>query len=115
MARSTLVLALAAAGLLLLGGRAAAQQRVPSTKTQIQPASGARPNIFVPFTTNGTSTLGVWQGVSPIIYARPGLGNQDFADVRPVFNLTYYGSRKAFNSSNVGAIPRPGNDLRPGR
>lgn len=89
--------------------------RVPSYKTEIVPSSGARPDIFVPFLTNGRSTLGVANGVSPIILQQPGLGTENDAQLRPVFNLIYYGSQQAPNSSFMGAIPREPNRLRPNR
>jgi hypothetical protein len=112
MLRSTAPFALAA--LLLIAGLARAE-RVPSRKTVYPGSSGARQDITVPYLTNGYSTLGVWNGVEPFIYSKPGLGNVDDAQVRPVFNLIYYGSRQNYNSSNPGAFPRPGNNLRPGR
>jgi hypothetical protein len=112
MLRSTSFAALAA--LLLLAGFARAE-RVPSRKTVLPPSSGARTDITVPYLTNGNTTLGVWNGVAPLIYGKPGLGNVDDAQSRPVFNLIYYGSRQNYNSSNPGAFPRPGNNLRPGR
>jgi len=102
------------AALLLFAGLARAD-RVPSSKTVLPRNPGARGDITVPYLTNGYTTLGVWQGVAPLIYGKPGLGNVDDAQSRPVFNLIYYGSRQNYNSSNPGAFPRPGNNLRPGR
>lgn len=107
-------LPLAALAALLFAGLARAE-RVPSRKTVMPPSNGARPDITVPYLTNGYTTLGVYNGVSPLIYGKPGLGNYDTAQARPVFNLIYYGSRQFYNSSNPGAFPRPLNNLRPGR
>ena len=37
------------------------------------------------------------------------------AGVFPVYNLIYYGSKQSFDRTNVGAMPRLPNSLRPGR
>lgn len=111
---SRIAAALAVAGVLLLSGAAQAQ-RVPSRKAEGMRNPGVRGDITVPYLNNGYTTLGVYNGVAPLVYGGPGLGNQDDAQVRPVFNLIYYGSRQDYNSSNPGAFPRPANNLRPGR
>jgi hypothetical protein len=89
--------------------------RVPSSKTIFVPSSGARTDIFVPHLTNGRSTLGVAQGVAPIIIGNPGLGTENDAQVKPVFNLIYYGSVRGPNSDFLGAFPRKPIQLRPNR
>ncbi len=90
--------------------------RVPSRKTTLIPAHGARPDITIPYVTNGRSTLGVWQGVSPIIYSNPGLGNgPDAPQARPVYNLIYYGAKLHPSSQIGGAMPREPNRLRPNK
>lgn len=99
----------------LLAAGAAAAERVPSTKAATTRHPGARGDITVPYLTNGGTTLGVYHGVEPLVYGKPALGNRDDAQVRPVFNLIFYGSRQNYNSSNPGAFPRPANILRPGR
>lgn len=108
------LLAIAIVAVLILTGTSHAE-RVASRKTEITPSSGARPDIFVPFLTNGRSTLGVYNGVAPIIIQQPGLGTANDAQLRPVYNLPYYGSAQAPNSSFMGAIPREPNKLRPNR
>src|SRR5215831_12257774 len=106
---------LLALGLLALAAGTARADRVPSSRVVTLPSTGARTDITVPYTTNGRSTLGVYGGVSPFIVSQPGLGNAEDASVRRVYNLQYYGSRQSFNSSFVGAMERPPNNLRPGR
>ena len=101
--------------LLVLAAFAGAAQagRVPSQKAEGQRAPGARGDITVPYETNGYSTLGVYQGVGPIIYANPTVSDRRNEGVLPVFNLIYYGSRQSVSSTNPGAEPRKANVLRP--
>jgi hypothetical protein len=106
--------ALALAVLLVSAGMADAE-RVPSARTVTLPSTGARVDVTVPYSTNGRSTLGVYQGVAPQVLAQPGLGTANDASARQVYNLPYYGAGQAFNSSASGAIQRPANSLRPGR
>jgi hypothetical protein len=104
----------ALATLAVLAGSADAA-RVPSSKVPSPPTTGGRANIFVPYTTNGFSTLGVSQGVGPRIYAKPTVNDPVNSGVLPVYNLIYYGSKQSFNRSNPGALPRKPNTLRPQR
>jgi hypothetical protein len=106
---------LAGLALLLAATAATAQQRVPSRKTAIRPSSGAREDITVPFLSNGFSTLGVANGVSPIIIKEKALELEDDAQARPVINLQFYGSKQSFDSKGFGATQRPPNSLRPRR
>ena len=77
---------------------------------------GARPDITVPYDTNGRSTLGVWNGVAPKMYSEPGLGNRaDAPQARPVVNIIYYGSTLYPSSGFGGAMPREPNKLRPNK
>lgn len=89
--------------------------RVPSSKVQIVPAHGARPDITIPYTTNGRSTLGVYNGVAPYIYNKNGLSTVNNGQQRPVFNLIYYGSSLQPGPDFNGAMQRPPNQLRPNR
>ncbi|MFO0880088.1 MAG: hypothetical protein U0840_22300 [Gemmataceae bacterium] len=90
--------------------------RVPSAKTQIVPANGARPDIYFPYTTNGRNNLGVWNGVQPWIYDQTAVGtNKPNAQGKPVYNLIYYGSSTGNSSDFNGAMPRQPNQLRPTR
>jgi len=92
--------------------------RTLSRKTTGAREFGARPDTFVPYTTNGRGTLGVWQGVGPLIYSAPGLGDpaqlgDRDAQQKPVYNLIYYGSKLSSGDSFNGAMPRLPNQLRP--
>ena len=58
-------------GLMLLTTGPVRADRVPSHKTVIPRDPGVRGDITVPYTTNGYTTLGVYQGVAPRIYATP--------------------------------------------
>jgi hypothetical protein len=100
--------------LAVLAGSVSAE-RVPSRRVPSQPTTGGRVNIFVPYTTNGTSTLGVSQGVSPFIYSGPTVNDPRNTGILPVYNLIFYGSKQSFDSSNPGAMPRKPNTLRPNR
>jgi hypothetical protein len=102
-----------AAGLLALGlvalvvGTARAD-RVPSQKAYNPPVTtGTRPDIFVPYVTNGTTTLGAWR-VAPIIYSSPIVSDPANPGARPVFNLPFYGARQAFGDRSNGAVSVPG-------
>ena len=89
--------------------------RVPSSKADRTNNFGARPDITVPYLTNGRSTLGVAQGVSVIIAPSPGLGGEKGDTQRPVFNLIFYGSWKSSSPDFDFATKRPANSLRPYR
>ena len=89
--------------------------RVPSSKADRTNNFGVKPDITVPYLTNGPSTLGVTQGVSAIIIASPGLGGEKGDTQRPVFNLIFYGSQKSSSPDFSHATQRPLNSLRPNR
>jgi hypothetical protein len=91
---------------------AAASARVPSTKTVLLPQPGARGDITVPYTTNGFSTLGVANGVSPAMFAAPKLDSAATPKMQNVYNLIYYGSRLGSSSPANAATPREPNNLR---
>jgi hypothetical protein len=55
----------------VLTATAASADRVVSMKAPSTRHPGVRGDITVPYTTNGFSTLGVWQRVSPYIYSAP--------------------------------------------
>lgn len=119
MSKWTLILSGAALTVALLANPARAD-RVPSRKVETPREHGARPDIFIPYHTNGTGTLGVYQGVSPIIYNNPGLGNPaqkgDLdAQLKPVHNLIYYGSKLNSGGTFNGPMQREPNKLRPNR
>lgn len=101
--------------LALLLASSARADRVPSGKAYYPTAPGARPQIEVPYTTNGNSTLGVYQGVAPRIYNSPTVDDAKNPGVQPVYNLIFYGSAQGYGDANNGATERPPNTLRPGK
>ena len=112
MQRWRWVLGPLALGLMLLTGSAARADRVPSARTVLPPSTGARTDITVPYGTNGYSTLGVWQGVGPIIYGGPAFGTTGSTLAQPVYNLPFYGAVMSFSTLSNGATSRPPNNLR---
>jgi hypothetical protein len=104
--------ALTALALLLPAGVARAD-RVPSNRVITQPNPGTRGDIRVPYVTNGFSTLGVYQGVAPQVFASPSVTTPGPVQVQPVYNLPYYGAGRSFGTQTDGAATRPPNSLRP--
>jgi hypothetical protein len=100
---------------LILTASAARADRIPSSRVPSPPpATGTRPDIFVPYTTNGYSTLGTWQLVAPRIYSSPDVFDQVNPQARPVFNLPFYGGVMSFGDLSNGAVNRyPGPVLGP--
>jgi hypothetical protein len=86
--------------------------RTPSSKAGSSAIPGARGDITVPYLTSGGTTLGVANGVAPVIYSAPQQDNRAAPGIQPNFNLIYYGSAKAFSSVSVGATQRQPNVLR---
>jgi hypothetical protein len=66
-----------------------------------------RPDLTVPYTTNGRSTLGVYNGVAPRVYSSSSMTDPTFPGVRSVHNLPYYGAVQGFGTLSNGANPRP--------
>jgi hypothetical protein len=100
-------LAAALAALLALRTPAAHAERVPSSKVQVEAQHGSKPDIRVPYTTNGNQNLGVAQGVAPRIYSSPTVSDPTEPQARPVFNLPFYGAIQNFGGVSNGAMPRP--------
>ena len=96
-----------ALALMLWTAGAVRADRVPSHKTVIPADPGTRGDITVPYMTNGLTTLGVYQGVAPRIYASPILGDPNNPQARPVFNLPFYGATRSIGDQNDGAVSRP--------
>jgi hypothetical protein len=112
---SRVIGSLALAALIVLAASARAQ-RVPSSKTVLPPSTGARTDVTVPYTTNGRSTLGVANGVAPLIVGKPALEEGDANTTgRPVFNIPFYGAVQSFNSAFFGAVERDPTQLAPRR
>ncbi|MBY0228737.1 MAG: hypothetical protein K2W96_05600 [Gemmataceae bacterium] len=78
-------------------------ERVPSAKAPGFRTDGVRGDITVPYLTNGRSTLGVYNGVGPLIYAAPQLGSPAAPIGQNVYNLPFYGARLGASSGIVGA------------
>jgi hypothetical protein len=102
-----------AAGLALAAGAARAD-RVPGEKTVIPPSTGSRVDITVPYLTTGYTTL-MPGAVAPRIYASPNVEKPQYPQIKPVFNLIFYGSGMSFGDKSNGAEQRPPNVLRPPR
>lgn len=94
-------------GLFLLTTTAIHADRVPSQKAVLPRDPGVRGDITVPYLNNGFTTLGVYQGVAPRIYAAPDVNDLKSSQVRPVFNLPFYGATKSFGDRSDGAVSMP--------
>jgi hypothetical protein len=103
---------LGALGLLLTAGGARAE-RVVSSRVITQPEHGARPDGRIPYLTNGFSTLGVYQGVYPRVFASENVAVPGSVQIKPVYNLPYYGAVMSFGTYSQGATTRPPVTLRP--
>jgi hypothetical protein len=99
---------LAALALVLLADPALRAERIPSSRVQVEPQHGTRPDIRVPYLTNGNGNLGVpvGQPVAPRIYASPIVDDPKYPQVRPVYNLPFYGGVDAFGSGSNGPADR---------
>src|SRR5438067_1365386 len=91
--------------LALLAGAARAD-RVPSFKVEVQPQHGARPDIRVPYTTDGYGNLIVNGRVEPRVYSSPIVDDRADPQSRPVYNLPFYGARMQFGGIENGAADR---------
>lgn len=105
-----------AAGALALGlmltAATSAEARVPMTRTAGQKSTGSRNDMTVPYTTNGKTAFGVYNGVAPKIYASPVVDDPSNPQSKPVFNLIFWGSVQSFGDKSNGAIPRSGQQIR---
>src|SRR5262245_28316811 len=70
MNRRTCITGIGALVVVSLGGSAWAD-RTPMRRTSGQREHGTRPDISVPYTTNGRTSFGVWQGVNPRVVVTP--------------------------------------------
>ena len=61
----------------------------------------------MPYLTNGFTTLGVYQGVAPRVYASPIMNDLNQPQDRPVFNFDFYGATRSLGDGNDGAVSRP--------
>ena len=106
------ILMVALVALLLADVKSVQAGKVPSRRTEFLKNTGARTDITVPYGTNGFSTLGVYQGVGPIIYGGPAFGTTGSTLAQPVYNLPFYGAVMSFSPLSNGATSRPPNNLR---
>jgi hypothetical protein len=93
--------------LVLVAAGTAYADRVPMTRTAGQKSTGARTDITVPYTTNGRSAFGVYQGVAPKIYASPIVDDPKNPQSKPVYNLPFWGAVQSFGDKSNGATPKP--------
>lgn len=96
-----------ALGLILAAASWARADRVPTSRTITPKSTGARRDISVPYTTNGRSNFGVYQGVAPKIYGSPIVDDTTYPQSKPVYNLPFWGAEQAFGSKSNGATPKP--------
>jgi hypothetical protein len=95
--------------MLLFAGAIARADRTPSTRVPSPPpATGSRPDITVPYTTDGRSTLMFAGRVAPRVYSSPIVDDPRNPGARPVFNLPFYGSVMSFGGRSNGAVSVPG-------
>lgn len=95
------------AGISLLAATSVASaDRVPVMRTPMVRSHGVRPDITVPYTTDGRSTIIISRSVSPQIYSSPIMDDPKNPQSKPVFNLIFYGSVQSFGDRSNGATPR---------
>jgi hypothetical protein len=90
----------------------ASAERTATTRTGGQKSTGSRPDITVPYLTNGTDAFKGGK-VAPKIYNSPNMDDPKNPQVKPVYNLIFYGSKQSFGDKSNGAGERPANSLRP--
>ena len=100
-------LGLLAVAVVVLLADSARADRIPSSKTVQPKSTGSRTDMTVPYTTNGTTTLGVYQRVSPQIYSAANDQDKQDPQSKPVFNLPFWGAVQSFSGKANGATPRP--------
>jgi hypothetical protein len=81
-------------------------ERVPTNRAIAPKSTGSRPDITVPYTTNGNSSFGVYQGVAPKIYSSPDVEDKTYPDTRRVYNLPFWGGVQAFGGKSEGSVQR---------
>jgi hypothetical protein len=92
---------------LLAVGSARADRTPPTRVPSPPPATGSRPDITVPYTTDGRSTL-MSGRVAPKITSSPIVEDKKDPGARPVFNLPFYGAVQSFGDRSNGAVSIPG-------
>src|SRR5260221_3281868 len=93
-----------AVAVLLTSGTARAE-RTPTARTSGQHSTGSRTDITVPYLTTGNSAF-MPGYVQPKIYASPQVDDPVNPQVKPVYNLPFYGAVQGFGDRSDGAVPR---------
>jgi hypothetical protein len=94
-----------ALGLVLLVGSLARAEHVPTMRTSGQKSSGARTDITVPYLTTGDSAF-MGNSVAPRVYGSPQVDDPNRPQVKPVYNLPFYGAVQSFGDRSNGAVER---------
>src|SRR6516164_4302433 len=100
------ILATGVVALTLAAGVARAD-RTPTTRVPSPAPPTARPDITVPYTTDGRSTF-MNRRVEPKVYSSPTVVDPNNPGIRPIFNLPFYGSVMSFGDKSNGAVSKPG-------
>jgi hypothetical protein len=93
------------AGMLFLGNGVARAERTPTARTSGQYSTGARRDHSVPYLTTGSSAF-MGNSVGPRIYASPTVDDPTKPQVKPVYNLIFYGAVQSFGDASNGAQSR---------
>jgi hypothetical protein len=101
------ILATGVVALALAAGVARADRTPPTRVPSPAPPTGSRPDITVPYTTDGRSTF-MGRRVEPRVYSSPIVVDPKNPAARPVFNLPFYGSVMSFGDKSNGAVSVPG-------
>jgi len=105
MNRWHLIVAVLALGLSLVeAGKVSA--RTPSVRTQIQPSTGARTDITVPYLANGKNAFQGYAAL-PLIYSSPTVDDPKNPQARKVYNLPFYGGTQSYGDKSNGAESKP--------
>ena len=79
--------------------------RALSTRTQGWRSSGSRPDITVPYLTTGYTAFMRDRYVGVRIYWAPMADDLFLPDVRPAYNLPFWGGIQAFSTRANGVMP----------
>ena len=79
--------------------------RTPTVRTFGFHSSGARTDITVPYVTTGKSAF-MSGSVSPLILSSPIVDDPNNPQVKPVYNLIFYGAKQSFGDRFNGATSK---------
>jgi hypothetical protein len=111
MRRGRWLLGMLALGIFLMP---AAAERTAGARTGGLKSTGTRTDITVPYLTNGGDAFKAGK-VAPKIYSSPSVDDPKNPQVKPVFNLIFYGAKQDFGDKSNGAGERTPNTLRPAK